>query len=46
MYKFLLMMRDRLSYLAHLRDVQTLGVIACLLEMHRRCEPPSSHFTP
>lgn len=27
---------DRLKYLAYLRDIQTLGIIACLLEIHTR----------
>lgn len=30
----------RMSFLIHLKDVQTLGMIACLLESYRRSEPP------
>lgn len=26
----------RMNYLEHLRDIQTLGIIACLLESYRR----------
>ncbi|BGP34712.1 hypothetical protein JCM10296v2_006534 [Rhodotorula toruloides] len=30
------MLQELLKYLAHLRDIQTLGIIACLLEIHTR----------
>ncbi|GEM10921.1 WD repeat protein [Rhodotorula toruloides] len=30
------MLQELLKYLAHLRDIQTLGIIACLLELHTR----------